>query len=403
MRAVFNCATHLPVLCSVNDLLGGILLSSLKHQILLLMLGSLCVLAVSFIVVFGWHMRVRAVDAAIVKANTDLEMGMEIIHLTNPGPWHVQDGTLYKGQTQISHSTELVDHLADLTGDTVTLFLGDTRVATTVRSANGERAIGTKVSDIVAQTVLKNGQIYLGEANVVGELYQTAYEPIRDINGDIIGIFYVGISKSYAQAFIVYSSIRLALLGLGLTLIVGLVTWFFIQKVVIRPLHEITLGTRDVATGHATEKVNVTGPKEIGDLAVAFNQMVERLGGIADEMSKVTMPKVATAQYVPSADVRIEESDRILNDLIKQCCLEQQGLPKGLNQLTLKQIVSFLRETNEPVSAENVAEGVRLTRVTVRRYLEFLEQCGFLTTELKYGTVGRPVKLFQPVRDLARQ
>lgn len=376
---------------------------SLKHQVLLLMLGSLCVLAVSFIVVFGWHMRVRAVDAAIVKVNTDLATGMEIINLTNPGPWHVQDGTLYKGQAQISHRTELVDHLADLTGDTVTLFLGDTRVATTVRSANEERAIGTKVSDIVAQTVLKNGQIYLGEANVVGELYQTAYEPIRDINGDIIGIFYVGISRSYSQAYIVYSSIRLALFGLGLTLIVGLVTWFFIQKVVIRPLHEITLGTRDVATGHATEKINVTGTKEIGDLAVAFNLMVERLEGIANEMSKVTMPKVATVEYVPSADVRIEEPDGILNDLIKQCCLGLQGLPKGLNQLTLKQIVSFLSETYEPVSAENVAEGVSLTRVTVRRYLEFLEQCGILKTELKYGSVGRPVKLFQSVHGLAQQ
>ena len=376
---------------------------SLKNQILLLMFGSLCVLAVSFIFVFGWHMRVRAVDAAIVKAKTDLATGMEIINLTDPGPWRVQNEMLYKGQTQISHRTELVDHLADLTGDTVTLFLRDTRVATNVLSANGERALGTKVSDIVAQTVLKNGQIYLGEANVVGELYQTAYEPIRDINGDIIGIFYVGISRSYAQAFIVYSSIRLAILGLGLTLIVGLVTWLFIQKVVIRPLHEITLGTRDVATGHATEKVNVTGPKEIGDLAVAFNQMVERLGGIADEISRVTIPKVATVEYEPSEDVKIEESNRILSDLIKQDYLGQQGLPKGLNQLTLKQIISFLLETNEPVSAENVAEGVSLTRVTVRRYLEFLEQCGFLTTDLKYGTVGRPVKLFQPVHNFAQQ
>lgn len=374
---------------------------SLKQQILVLMLGSLCVLAISFIVVFGWHMRVRAVDAAIVKANTDIATCMEIINFSNPGPWQVQDGMLYKGKTQISHNTDLVDYLAELTGDTVTLFLGDTRVATTVRSPSGERATGTKVSDIVAQTVLKNGQIYLGEANVVGELYQTAYEPIRDINGDIIGIFYVGISKNYAQSFIVYSSIRLALLGLGLTLLVGLVTWFFIQRVVIRPLHEITLGTRDVATGHATEKVNVTGPKEIGDLAVAFNLMVERLGGIADEMSKATIAKVASVEYLPSEDVKVEESDRILNELIKQGCLGQKGLPKGLNQLTLKQVVSFLHETNEPVSAENVAEGISLTRVTVRRYLDFLEQCGILTTELKYGPVGRPVKLFQPVRDLA--
>lgn len=370
---------------------------SLKHQILMLMLGSLVVLAASLIFVLGWHLKHGAVDAAIVKAKTDLATCMDIIELSTSGPWHVKDGMLFKGDTQISYRTELVDHLAELTGDTVTLFLDDTRVATTVRSINGERAVGTKVSDTVAQTVLKDGQIYLGEANVVGQLFQTAYEPIRDINGDIIGIFYVGISRNYTQAFIVNSLIRVASVGLGLTLIVILLTWFFIQKVIIRPIHDITLGTRDVATGHLTEKVNVTGPKEIGELAVAFNQMVERLGDIADEMSKVSRLKDPHVEKVTMVTNQIEEPEIILEELQKQNVkITQQGLPKGLNQLTLMQIVSFLRETNEPVSAENVAEGVNLTRVTVRRYLDFLEQFGILKSELKYGTVGRPVKLFHP-------
>jgi len=36
------------------------------------MIGSLVVLAVSLILVLGWHLRHRAVDAAIVKAKTDL-------------------------------------------------------------------------------------------------------------------------------------------------------------------------------------------------------------------------------------------------------------------------------------------------------------------------------------------
>ncbi|MBC2726752.1 cache domain-containing protein [Desulfosporosinus sp.] len=376
-------------------------MNSLKHQILFLMLGSLVVLATCLIFILGLHLKHRAVDAAIVKAKSDLATCMEIIHLKNPGPWQVKDGQLYKGQNQISHRTELVDHLSELTGDTVTLFLGDTRVATTVRSVNGQRAIGTKVSDAVAETVLKNGQTYLGEANVVGELYQTAYEPIRDINGDIIGIFYVGISKSYAQAFIVNSLILLTIFGLGVTLIVALVTWFFIQKFVINPLHEITLGTRDVATGHATEKVDVTGPREIGELAVAFNQMVERLEDIADEMSKVSMPRDSHMDIESSDVIKLEEPEIIPQELPKQNFnFSQRGLPKGLNLLTLRQIISFVCEKNEPVSAENVAEGVNLTRVTVRRYLEFLEQYGALTTDLKYGTVGRPVKLFQPVHNL---
>lgn len=388
-------------------------MSSLKHQIVLLMIGSLVLLATSFIFVFGWYMRERVVDAAIVKAKSDLATCMEIIDLTYIGYWQVKDGMLYKGENQISHQTELVDRLAELTGDTITLFLKDIRVATTVRSGSGERAIGTKVSDSVAKTVLKDGQIYLGEANVVGHLYQTAYQPIRDLNGVIIGIFYVGISKDYAQTFIVNSLIQLAIFGLALTLIVVFMTWLFIQKMIIRPLHEITLGTRDVATGHATEKIDVTGPKEIGELTFAFNQMIERLGSIADEMSQASVPrdvKVKNASPVNSG-IKKEEPDQsdqsdqseqiIINTPKQQRSNGKIVLPKGLNQLTLKQIVSFLHEKSEPVSADNVAEGVNLTRVTVRRYLDFLEQYGVLTVELKYGTVGRPVKLFRPIIDLS--
>lgn len=371
---------------------------SFKHQILILMLGSLVILGTSLICVLGFQLRQRGVDAAIVKAKTDLATSMEIINLNKPGPWQIKEGRLYKGESQISYHTELVDYLADLTGDSVTIFLGDRRVATTVRSESGERAIGTKVSDVVAQTVLKNGQVYLGEANVVGQFYQTAYEPIRDVNGDIIGIFYVGISKSYTQAFIVNALLLSAAYGLGLTLIVVLLTWFFIQKVITNPLRDITLRTRDVAAGHAAEKVDVSGPKEIGELAVAFNQMVERLGTIADEMSKVAISGTSQSEIIVPASNEPEDSEVVVNELQRQSFdFSQAGLPKGLNLLTLKQILAYMCETKEPVSAETVAEGVNLTRVTVRRYLEFLEQRGALTTDLKYGTVGRPVKLFQPV------
>ena len=79
------------------------------------------------------------------------------------------------------------------------------------------------------------------------------------------------------------------------------------------------------------------------------------------------------------------------------CSGEEEGLPKGLNKATLGQITHFLQENRRPLSAEEVAEGVKLTRVTARRYLGFIEQRGVLKSELKYGTVGRPVKLFIPL------
>ena len=368
---------------------------SLKQHILILLLGSLVLLAISFLLVLGFYMKDRAVAAAIIKAQTDLATCGEIIDKTYPGSWHVQDGSLYKGPTKISLNNELVDHLSNLTGDTVTLFLGETRVATTVRGSNGERAIGTDVSASVAQTVLKDGQTYVGQANVVGQWYQTGYVPLREENGNIIGIFYVGISHAYEQEIITRSLITMAVIGLTLTMLVVLLTWFFIQKVIIYPLHNIMLGTRDVATGHLTQKIKVSSAKEIGELEDAFNQMVEQIQSLTGKVSRATSSN-SENDLTETIDTD-GTKHKVISSINTAGNFAEEGLPKGLNQATLSQIVQFLQANRRPLSAEEVAEGVKLTRVTVRRYLEFLEQRGALKSEQKYGTVGRPVKLFIPL------
>ncbi|MDR3539753.1 MAG: cache domain-containing protein [Desulfosporosinus sp.] len=388
---------------------------SLKHQILILLLCSLVLLAASFLGVIGWYMKDRDVAAAIIKAQTDLATCGEIIDKTYPGSWSVQDGNLYKGTTKISLNNDLVDHLSLLTGDTVTVFSGETRVATTVRGSNGDRAIGTKVAANVAQTVLQDGQTYLGEATVVGQRYQTGYVPLRTERGNIIGMFYVGISHAYEQEIITRSLITMAEIGLALTILVALLTWFFLQKVIIYPLHNIMLGTRDVATGHITQKIKVSGAKEIEELEVAFNQMVEQIQSLTGGINRATgrnleeAPNPCEFNSAPKAADGSSSMTEITNEspvsIVKKPLfgldsaeyIGEEGLPKGLNQATLGQIVQFLQATRRPLSAEDVAEGVKLTRVTVRRYLEYLEDRGVLKSEQKYGTVGRPVKLFIPL------
>lgn len=391
---------------------------SLKHQVLLLLLGSLVLLAACFLAVLGWYMKDRVVAAAIVKTQTDLATCEEIIDKTYPGPWSVKEGNLYKGSFKVNLDTQLVDHLAKLTGDTVTIFLGDTRVATTVRGSNGERVIGTKVSDSVAKTVLEQGQTYIGEANVVGQWHQSGYMPLRAENGSIVGIFYVGISHAYEQEIMTRSLLTMAGLGLGLTILVVLITWFFIQRVIIYPLHNIMLGTRDVATGHSTQKVEVSGAKEIEELEDAFNQMVEKFQSFAGEINRsanshedgedsgagsceeTEPPNHAEGcQKVTAEKTGVKEAGAIQPERSPESeeawFIHEEDLPKGLNQSTLNQILSFLQDNQRPLSSEDVAEGVKLTRVTVRRYLEFLEERGILISKLKYG-VGRPVKLFLP-------
>lgn len=130
---------------------------------------------------------------ALEKARSDLFMGMALMDAMYPGEWRVEEDKLYKGETLINNNHQLVDKIGQLTnGDTVTIFLGNTRVATNVILEDGKRAIGTQVSDEVARKVLDENQIYLGQADVVGNTYQTAYMPIHDSDGEVIGIWYVG-------------------------------------------------------------------------------------------------------------------------------------------------------------------------------------------------------------------
>ncbi|MFC4769302.1 response regulator [Effusibacillus consociatus] len=70
-------------------------------------------------------------------------------------------------------------------------------------------------------------------------------------------------------------------------------------------------------------------------------------------------------------------------------------LPKGLNERTLQQILQYLIEQKDPLSAEDVAAGTGLARVTVRRYLEYLQKKGIIQLEIQYGSIGRPVNRFK--------
>jgi two-component system response regulator DctR len=70
------------------------------------------------------------------------------------------------------------------------------------------------------------------------------------------------------------------------------------------------------------------------------------------------------------------------------------NLPKGLNAVTLQQILQHLTEQKGSLSAEEVAEKVGIARVTARRYLEYLEKIGKVNRDVVYGGVGRPTNRY---------
>ena len=73
---------------------------------------------------------------------------------------------------------------------------------------------------------------------------------------------------------------------------------------------------------------------------------------------------------------------------------ETYSLPKGLNDITMKQIQDALIQTDVPITSEQLAQKEGMARLTVRKYLDFLANKGKVHIDLKYGTVGRPTKFY---------
>ncbi|SHE92666.1 cache domain-containing protein [Desulforamulus putei] len=367
-------------------------MQSLKQQITILVVVVTLVLAVCFMTAVGLQIKKSSELAAITKAKSDMATAKTIIDLKYPGPWRVVDGYLYKGDVKINNNFEIVDYISSLTGDTCTLFLGSTRVSTTIKKSDGQRAVGTHSSDVVAKSVLANGKEYLGEAEVVGEKYQTAYSPLYDERGNIIGMFYVGISKKFYDELLYESLLRMAFIGVALTLLVFVGSLYFTQRFIIKPLKLITAETQKVTSGSISAPVEIGSKNEIGELAQSFNQLVEWIQALTYQISKTTGATLPQANSFSNADLKNETV--LPNNQSKEDREDWGELPKGLNEVTLQQILSYLKNRQGNLSVSEIAEEVKLTKVTVRRYLDFMEKCGRVKVEMQYGPIGRPLKLY---------
>jgi response regulator of citrate/malate metabolism len=67
-------------------------------------------------------------------------------------------------------------------------------------------------------------------------------------------------------------------------------------------------------------------------------------------------------------------------------------LPKGISPESLRAVVSALEQagTDTGASAVEVADSSGTSRVTARRYLEYLHACGIVERGARYGGAGRP-------------
>jgi len=67
---------------------------------------------------------------------------------------------------------------------------------------------------------------------------------------------------------------------------------------------------------------------------------------------------------------------------------------KGICNETFNFVKSVVSKKSSSFTAADIAEETKLSRITIRKYLERMSESGILDTELEYGEVGRPQKRY---------
>lgn len=108
-----------------------------------------------------------------------------------------QPPELLFGKQSVHGNYEIVDRVKQLVGGTATLFVksGDdfVRESTNVQKPDESRAVGTVLDpNGKAIKAIRAGDAYYGVVYILDRPYVTGYEPLKDGQGQVIGIWYTG-------------------------------------------------------------------------------------------------------------------------------------------------------------------------------------------------------------------
>ena len=210
----------------------------------------------------------------------------DAIDYADEGEYHVEDGTLYKGEFDVTNVTDMADHIQTSADTDITVFYGNTRYMTSILDAQGNRAIGTTASEEVARKVLDGQQEYFSsDANVNGAAYFGYYIPIIE-NGNSVGMVFAGMPQADAKAQI----------NKIISLIAGIMVLFvflfsastiLVVKSMAKGLIHGASALEQVATGKLNVELNskfAERKDEIGQISRAVQKLKQELTSVITEI-----------------------------------------------------------------------------------------------------------------------
>jgi methyl-accepting chemotaxis protein len=292
---------------------------SLAHRVVAMVIaGMLCLSGA--LLVFQWlALNHYAEELALDRQESNMRVAWRVLH--NLGAdFSSKDGTLFAGAQPLNGYFPAVDEIKALVGGTATIFMGDKRVSTNVMKPDGTRAIGTTLkAGPVYDRVLTAGLPFRGEAEILGQAYFTAYDPIKNAQNQVIGILYVGVPKSEFFAAVNSMHWRNALLTVLVTILLVVACMYTARKM-FQPLDTLRAAADRMSNGDLDAAVPAFSHEDdIGRLATALSALRKagrekaRIERAADEQRRIREDE--QRQQSEARLAAIEAQRRVVNSL----------------------------------------------------------------------------------------
>jgi two-component system NtrC family sensor kinase len=186
---------------------------------------------------------------------------------------------------------------------TTTLFLEDVRISTNVRLFEGSRALGTRVSEVVWQRVMENGETWLDRAFVVNDWYISGYLPLTNISGNRVGMLYTGFLEA---PFVTERNAMILTLFLSFLGVIGVSVpvFLWLARGIFAPLETITATMARAEAGELEARIGtVPGNDEISAVARHLDRLLDQveerdaaLRGYAGNLNQLVAQRTAELQ-----------------------------------------------------------------------------------------------------------
>jgi methyl-accepting chemotaxis protein len=242
--------------------------------------------------------------------------------------------------------TSLVDQIKTLFGTEATVFADKTSINTTF-TENGKRIVGTDASQQMIDQVLRRGEDYAGEVNILGVHYLAQYTPIKDLgSGEIKGMLFTGKSLVSVYSAIKSSIIEVSVISVAI-LLLAFVLSFWMAHRISKSLNILRSGVDEFSKGDLSVEMKIEGKGEFARIGDSLRNMSIELNSVIQSVSCASDHITETAQGFSSL---AEETNASVEEF--RANVDEMGI-------NLNALASAGEEVN--ASVEEVAAGAQAT------------------------------------------